>query len=248
MGARTAGGSENDTWPARRLGEHPADCHPAPMITRSRVVLPGLLVVAVLATACGGDGDDTAAPGTSSAPGSSSAPPATDDTDGDTDDDTDSDTDVDGGGAAPPFPANTDPDTAEPSGDALVTVTDIRVGRHDGFDRVVFETDGTGTPGWRVEYVDSAQSQGSGADIAVDGGAVLEVTVTGVGYPFDTGVEEYPGPDRIAGDTAVVTEVVWDTTFEGSSLAFVGVDEETPFRVRLLENPARVVLEVVDPG
>ena len=211
------------------------------MTTRARSVLPGLLLVAVLATACGGDREDTAAPATPTASGSSSAPaPADgDDDEGDT---------VDDDGSAPPFPANTDPDTGEASGDARLTVTGIRVGRHDGFDRVVFETDGTGAPGWRVEYVDAAQSQGSGADIDVEGDAVLQVTITGVGYPFDTGVEEYPGPDRIAADTGVVTEVVWDSTFEGTSVAFVGVDEETPFRVQLLDNPARVVLEVVDPG
>ena len=202
------------------------------MTTRSRAVLPCLLVVAALATACGGDGDGTAAPATSSAPGSSSASTSADD----------------GGDAEPPFPANTDPDTAEASADALLTVTDIRVGRHDGFDRVVVETDGTGTPGWRVQYVDAAQSQGSGDDIEIDGEAVLEVTITGVGYPFDTGVEEYSGPDRIAAGTGVVTEVVWDSTFEGTSVAFVGVDAETPFRVQLLEEPARVVLEVVDAG
>ena len=246
MGARTAGGSENDTWPARRPGDHPADCHPARMTPRPRAALPGVLAIALLATGCGGGGEDggnDASGATTSAPASS---PATSSDDG-TDDAGGGDTDDDGGGAAAPFPANTDPDTGEASGDALVTVTDIRVGRHDGFDRVVFETDGTGTPGWRVEYVDAARSQGSGADIALDGDAVLQVTLTGVGYPFDTGVEEYSGPDRIAAGTGAVTEVVWDSTFEGTSVAFVGVDEETPFRVRLMEDPARVVLEVVDP-
>jgi hypothetical protein len=151
--------------------------------------------------------------------------------------------------AAAPCPANTAPDTGEASADALVTVTDIRIGRHDGFDRVVFETDGTGTPGWDVRYVDAAQSQGSGADIAVEGGAVLQVTITGVGLPADTGVEEYSGPDRLSsGDAEVVTEVVFDSTFEGTPVGFAGVTEETPFRAYLLEDPARVVVEVADPG
>jgi hypothetical protein len=40
---------------------------------------------------------------------------------------------------------------------------------------------------------------------------------------------------------------VWDTTFEGTSVAFVGTTEETPFRVYLLEDPTRVVLDVVHP-
>ncbi len=216
------------------------------MTSRSRAALPGLLAVALLLTACGGDGEGGAAPSTSG-PASSSAAEDTGTEDGSGNGTGDTDDDGDGDGGAP-FPANTEPDTGEPAADALLSVTDIRIGRHDGFDRVVFEADGTGTPGWDVRYVDAAQSQGSGDAIEVDGGAVLQVTITGVGIPADTGVEEYSGPDRLsAGDTEVVTEVVWDSTFEGTSVAFAGVAEETPFRVYLLEDPARVVLEVADP-
>jgi hypothetical protein len=150
---------------------------------------------------------------------------------------------------APSFPANGDPDTADGSPDAAVTVSGIRVGRQDGFDRVVFEVGGTGTPGWDVRYVDAASSQGSGKDVAVAGDAVLQVTLTGAGYPYATGVEEYAasGPLTAAG-TEAVTEVVYDATFEGTSVAFVGTTARAPFRVYLLESPTRVVLEVADPA
>jgi len=148
---------------------------------------------------------------------------------------------------APPFPANTDPDTANPSLDAAVTVRDIRLARQNGFDRVVLEVGGTGTPGWDVRYVDSASSQGSGESVDVAGNAVLQVSLTGVGYPYDTGVTEYPPrhPLSVAG-TVDVTEVVYDATFEGTAVAFVGTNQRTPFRVYLLQNPTRVVLEVAD--
>jgi hypothetical protein len=46
----------------------------------------------------------------------------------------------------------------------------------------------------------------------------------------------------------VVNEVVWDSAFEGTSVTFVGLTEETPFRVYLLEDPARVVVDVAHPG
>jgi hypothetical protein len=217
------------------------------MTSRIRAVLPGLLALALGLTACSGDGDSGAAPSSSAASSASSTPTETGSTDGGGS--SGGDTDGDGDGNAAPFPANTEPDTQDASADGFVTVTDIRIGRHDGFDRVVFEADGTGAPGWDVRYVDSAQSQGSGADIAVEGGGILQVTINGVGLPADTGVDEYSGPDRLSsGDTEAVTEVVWDSTFEGTSVAFVGVTEETPFRVYLLENPARVVLEVADPS
>src|SRR5690242_15528141 len=42
----------------------------------------------------------------------------------------------------PAFPANAEPDTADASPGASVTVSDIRVGRQNGFDRVVFEVGG----------------------------------------------------------------------------------------------------------
>jgi hypothetical protein len=83
----------------------------------------------------------------------------------------------------------------------------------------------------------------------VEGGAILQVTVTGVGLPTETGIDEWSGPDPLAiAETETVTEVAWDTTFEGTSVAFVGTTEEAPFRVYLLEDPARVVLEVADPA
>jgi hypothetical protein len=150
--------------------------------------------------------------------------------------------------AAPPFPANTEPDTGEASADARVTVSDLRIGGHDGFDRVVLEVGGQGRPGWDVRYVDAAVSQGSGEPVDVAGDAVLQVTLTGAGYPYATGVEEYAGPSLTGSGTSVVTEVVWDATFEGTSVAFVGAGAENPFRVYALENPSRVVLEVAHSG
>ena len=135
------------------------------------------------------------------------------------------------------------------SADASVTVSDIRIGRHDGFDRVVFEVGGTGTPGWDVQYVDAATSQGSGDPVDVAGDAVLQVTLTGAGLPDATGVTEFSpsGPVTGAGTTNV-TEAVFDATFEGTTVTFVGTHQRTPFRVYLLQGPTRVVVEVADPS
>jgi hypothetical protein len=145
------------------------------------------------------------------------------------------------------FNADTEPDTAEASADARVTVTDIRTGRHDGFDRVVLEVEGTGTPGWDVRYVDAASSQGSGDPVEVAGDAVLQVTVTGAGYPYDTGAEEYAATDPLPGEgTRTVTEVAFDATYEGTTVAFIGTSSQAPFRVYLLEDPSRLVVEVAD--
>jgi hypothetical protein len=208
--------------------------------TRLRTVtalfLPLIAAPALLA-GCADKGAQQSSSGTTAAAGSTTASGAG----------TSSSEAGDTGG--PAFPADVEPDTADASSDALVTVSDIRVGRQDGFDRVVFEVGGTGTPGWDVRYVDSASSQGSGKPIDVAGDAVLQVTLTGAGYPYDTEVAEFTADGPVTGPgTETVTEVAFDATFEGTTVAFVGTRSQQPFRVYLLQNPTRVVVDVADPA
>ncbi|MFW3171748.1 AMIN-like domain-containing (lipo)protein [Geodermatophilus sp. CPCC 206100] len=207
---------------------------------------PSLLLAAAVLSACGdGGGTPAASPGTTpaSSPSASAGSVATGSPE---------DTPVEGDPAPAeptPFPGDARPDEQEASADSRGTVAEIRTGRQQGFDRVVFEVGGTGTPGWDVRYVDQASSQGSGAPVEVAGEAVLQVTLTGMGYPYDTGVEEWSGPDPLPGSgTQVVTEVAWDATFEGTSVAFVGTAAEVPFRVYALAEPTRIVVDIADRG
>jgi hypothetical protein len=209
-------------------------------VVRRIASLSAALLAAILVAGCGssddGSGSAAGSSTTSPSPSSSSSPPPGGTGQPD-----------DGGTEAPPFPANTDPDTAQASSGAQVTVRDIRTGRQDGFDRVVFEVGGTGTPGWDVRYVDAPTSQASGQPVDVAGAAALQVALTGVGLPGDTGVAEFDGPNPLPGaGTQTVTEMVFDTTFEGTTTAFVGTTAQTPFRVYALSDPTRVVLEVQD--
>jgi hypothetical protein len=151
-------------------------------------------------------------------------------------------------GTPPPFVADTRPDTAAASPGAAVTVTDVRAGRQDGFDRVVFEVGGAGLPGWEARYVPVARSDGSGLPVDVAGDAVLQLVLTGVGLPGDTGVEPYAGPDPVPTGGAAVQEVVLDTVFEGRMVSFLGTSGERPFRVYRLQDPSRVVVEVLHEG
>jgi hypothetical protein len=149
----------------------------------------------------------------------------------------------------PPFAANTRPDTAEPTGEGetFLSVTDVRAAAHDRYDRVVFDLAGKGggTPGWRVEYVDKASDDGSGHAVEVDGDAILRVSLSGTATPMDSGVEEFSGDRLEPAGTASVNEIVYRYWFEGYTTAFLGIDEgERPFRVFLLENPTRVVVDV----
>ncbi|WP_213931818.1 AMIN-like domain-containing (lipo)protein [Rhodococcus sp. B50] len=138
-------------------------------------------------------------------------------------------------------------DKVSPAGeDAKLTVVDIRTGRHEGFDRVVYELGGEGAPGWRVGYVDEAIQDGSGNEVAVAGDAVLQVLIDGSAYPFDSGVEQYDGPNPVLAEPGgSVVEVNGAGVFEGVTQSFIGVAAHgTPFSVYSLTGPTRVVIDV----
>lgn len=117
-----------------------------------------------------------------------------------------------------------------------------------GFDRVVVDLSGSGRPGWLGEYVEDPVLQGSGAPLQLDGDATLRLAVTGVVYPTEEGAEPYAGPQRIGADAGeAVEEVLYGSILEGQAEVFVGIGSEWPFRVFGLEDPTRVVIDVVHP-
>ncbi|WP_369130337.1 AMIN-like domain-containing (lipo)protein [Modestobacter roseus] len=188
-----------------------------------------LLATALLLAGCGqaaSTDTDTAASGvtTSSAPVTTSAAPTT-------------------GQGDEPAPTGTAAASGDPAGAEGLTVTSVRVGEHEEFQRVVFELAGTGTPGWLVEYVDAPSSQGSGAPVDVPGEAYLQVVLTGTSYPYETGAEEL-GRGPVATGTGPVEGIVYDATFEGQSVAWIGTTGQVPFQVSALSDPSRLVVDV----
>ncbi|MFC4605719.1 AMIN-like domain-containing (lipo)protein [Rhodococcus kronopolitis] len=146
-----------------------------------------------------------------------------------------------------PVPAgDTGPERSDSSSGAMLTVTGLRIGDHPGFDRVVYELDGTGAPGWTVAYVDHAVQDGSGDVLDVPGDSLLEVRITGTGYPFETGVVPYAGPNPLpGGEGSGLTQARITTVFEGTTQSFVGVEgDRRPFTVSRLDNPTRLVVDI----
>ena len=143
----------------------------------------------------------------------------------------------------PPFPESTDPQTAEPTGEWDLQLVDVRVGEHDGFDRVVLELSGTATPGWGVAWSDEAVAEGSGDVVPLEGDHVLTISASGTAMP-DAGSFEVPARLGPAGSVAEVQVNGW---FEGYTQVFAGVEgEERPFRVFTLADPPRLVVDIAD--
>ncbi|WP_315095007.1 hypothetical protein [uncultured Cellulomonas sp.] len=145
-----------------------------------------------------------------------------------------------------PFPADLLPDEQEASTDAALTITDVTTGRHEGYDRVVFDLGGTGTPGWIVRYVDVATDDPADTVLDVAGDGTLAVILLGVQIPGTTGIPEWSGTNPVlTPDYPVLREVNVRGQFEGQELAYVGIDSaDRPFRVFTLTDPTRVVVDV----
>ena len=132
------------------------------------------------------------------------------------------------------------------SGAAL---SDVRTGRHECFDRVVFDFAGS-ADGYQVEYVSEVRTDGEGRPLSVAGGAILRVRLEANVFD-ELGHLHYA---RAAGDHVAsvqgyqtLRDVVYGGCFEGRTTFAVGVRARLPFRLFSLAGPgssSRIVLDV----
>jgi hypothetical protein len=123
-------------------------------------------------------------------------------------------------------------------------LTGIRAGRHDCYDRLVFDVRGP-VDGFWVSYVDEVTEDGSGLPVPLRGGAKLLVAVQAPAYD-EAGNPTYTYPDKaelvnVAG-FQTFRQVAWAGSFEGQTSVGLGVRARLPFRVFTL--PGRVVVDV----
>jgi hypothetical protein len=143
------------------------------------------------------------------------------------------------------------PDSADTSQSAAaagseLVPTGVRIGRHNGFDRVVYDLSGPGAPGWWVGYVARATSDGKGDVVPVDGVSILQVMIRGCTYPEPGQKTVAKGP--ITEPTAQVITQVWPVSiFEGDHQSFIGARSAKPaFAVSVLKNPTRLVVDIAN--
>ena len=141
--------------------------------------------------------------------------------------------------------------TGSTQGEDTALLERIDLGRHDGFDRVVFRFRGSDVPGYRVGFVDRPlKEDGSGADVPIHGDAVLGVRLEPAsGFDLDQGEGTlvYTGPKRIEGAPSgmqVVTELARTGDFEAVLNWAIGLEHASDFRVLRLDSPARLVVDV----
>jgi hypothetical protein len=142
--------------------------------------------------------------------------------------------------------ASTTPVVVPAKNKVTALLTRVRAGRHEGYDRVVFQFANT-LPGYDVRYVKRPVHQdGSGKVVRVNGTYVVQIRMlnaldadlTKRGAP-----RTYTGPTRFSPGTPEVAELVRTGGFEAVLTWAVGLHDRVDFRVTTLTAPARLVID-----
>ena len=236
-----------------------------------RTILPAVVAAALALGACSSDGDEPGATATqpSEAAPTTAAPQVTDAAPAETSD-SDPEPTAEETQAAAQEPDDAPADEAEePAGaefsadeqqnpeypsavgvDGPLYPTGVRVAAHDGYERVVVDFEGTGTPGWRVSYVEEPVADDSGQEVDLEGDFILRIDASGLSTPaseeFD--VEQVASGFYDTSQVSLVQDVYTSGVFEGWSGSLVGLDGQAPFRVFTLTEPTRLVVDVSTAG
>src|SRR5690606_21918667 len=120
----------------------------------------------------------------------------------------------------------------------------VRVGRHDGYDRIVFEFDSDGLPQWSVAYLDEAPADcGSGDAVPLAGDATLQVRFSGAHAHTEAG-EPTSGPRRRSVGAPALRELVRTCDFEAEVTWVAGLAARSDYRPRVLDDPARLAIDI----
>ena len=149
-----------------------------------------------------------------------------------------------GFGGVEPVTIKSNPDPI--SGAALLR--DVRVGSHPeqgGWDRIVFEFADVRPPG-EVRYVQQASQCGSGFPVVLPGTAMLLVAFQSANAHTDAGQPTVANRE-INGPGGVILQSRQICDFEAHVDWAIGLRSQQRFKVTLLTNPTRVVIDIKWP-
>jgi hypothetical protein len=121
-------------------------------------------------------------------------------------------------------------------------LTDIRVGLHDGFDRVVFDLAGDALPCYWVYFEDEPLQDGSGFPVDLEGFNAIRVKIPRLGPEFPTVSHGFTA--NLSGPAVAFAR--FDTFFEGTATSFIAVTGSVAdFEVSRL--PGQLIIDVKHP-
>jgi hypothetical protein len=127
---------------------------------------------------------------------------------------------------------------------ALAQLTNIRVGAHPAYDRIVFDL--TALPATEnVRYVKQLVRDPSGMPVSLPGKAFLQVTMTGTAAHDDNGNPTYTGRQTFTTPQLTnVRAVALIGDFEGVVTVGLGLRHRASIHVFTLTAPNRLVVDV----
>ncbi len=135
-----------------------------------------------------------------------------------------------------------------PSSTAMAHVSDVAVGTHDGYDRVVFHFAGSAVPELELEQVSPPFTQDpSDRPLAVSGNVFVRLVLrnaSGEGYASSDGMPTYSGPSAFSPGYPRLTSLVRAGDFEGTVTWIAGLADPACYHVSTLANPTRLVLDL----
>jgi hypothetical protein len=127
---------------------------------------------------------------------------------------------------------------------ARANITDVRIGTHDGYDRVVFEFAG-GLPEASLERAEPPFTHdASGEPIDVAGESFLRLIMRGGTKQVDDGTSSYGGPTDFDPGHPALIDLVEGGDFEAQSTWYFGLDTESCVRVLTLDGEPRIVIDI----
>jgi hypothetical protein len=126
----------------------------------------------------------------------------------------------------------------------------VRVGAHNGFDRIVFEfappdpnpAGNGGVPHFDIRTAKPPFSEDP-SDIPMEGDAFVRIVFQGAsGYDFD-GNATYDGPRRLTPGFGTLAQVVEGGDFEATMTWILGLSRKTCWQIQQLHDPDRLVID-----
>jgi len=125
----------------------------------------------------------------------------------------------------------------------VTQVTDVRVGTHPGYDRIVFEFAGSGHPQLTVAVASPPfVGDASGQPVKVAGSAFLTLKLYDAsGYPT------YSGPSTFSPGYPSLTALVNNGDYEGYVSWVAGLSHQSCYAISTLTSPTRIVIDLQAP-
>lgn len=120
----------------------------------------------------------------------------------------------------------------------------VRTGRHESFDRVVFEFEGNVVPGYQIEYVDKpVRDCGQGAVVPIAGDGFLMIRLQPSNAHTEAGEASVQNRQQTP-NLPILKELKLICDFEAEVQWILGLASPNRYRVLELTSPARLVVDI----